>query len=131
MTLCICCHSTKRAVYSVCLCSRNFMRRNHATHNCVCFHSHAILSVKFTVCSEDGGINFFRKLICFFQPTWQSPVDSTLHRYVLLCTYWMIMVYLKLSISVVGKIKNSIPVKIQGESCSFDIANLNMTTKLP
>jgi len=45
----------------------------------------------------------------------------------------MIMVYLKyimLSKSVVGK-KKKPAVKIQGDSCSFDIANLNITTKLP
>jgi hypothetical protein len=111
------------------------MRRNCTTHNCDCFHSHAILSIKFTVCSEDGGSNSFKQFICFFQPTWHYiPLDSTLHRYVLLCTYWMIMVYLKpivLSISVVGKKQNSLPVKIQCDSCSFDFADMNVTTKLP
>lgn len=74
-----------------------------------------------------------RKLVCFFQPTWHYiPVDSTLHGYVLyILNYHGISANHAVKICGWQKKKNSLPVNIQGDSCSFDIATLNMTTKWP
>ena len=73
MTVCIFCHYTKRTGYCGNICSLNFMRRNHDTHNCFCFYLHAILSIKFTVCSEDGGNKFLQKIYLFL------PANMALH----------------------------------------------------